>query len=118
MIEIDIDVSTIAPRPAKIKKTTASTKKPAIRDIAVKDDTPVVSDFKSIRHLVEYYIVKDNNIKFSDIDKTIAKQFPNDKCDIGTFMWVKLEYVKHGTLEFKEEIDRQLLDESNKEAST
>jgi hypothetical protein len=72
-------------------------------------DIQIKSDFKSIRHLVEYMLVKNKDIRFDHVEKIVKKAFPGQAFDVGMFTWFKLEYVKNGKLLFRAEIEAQNL---------
>jgi hypothetical protein len=50
----------------------------------------VESEFKSIRHLVEYLIVKYPEVKYGKSEPIVSKYFPGQMYDAGTFMMIKL----------------------------
>lgn len=89
-----------------IKVRAQKTKKDKEYDVAVV--VPTQSDFKSVRHLVEYMLVKNKDIRYDHVEKIVKKAFPAQAFDVGMFTWFKLEYVKNGKLMFREDIEKQL----------
>jgi hypothetical protein len=79
----------------KKKEVLVSTNKRAVEGTAATTELKTIeSDFKSIRHLVEYLIVKYPDIKYGKSEPIIRKYFPGQMYDAGTFMMVKLQYIR------------------------
>lgn len=64
----------------------------------------VQTDFKSIRHIVEYLIVKYPEIKFGKTEPIVNKAFPGEMYDAGTFMMIKLQYIRDKKLMYYDEL--------------
>jgi hypothetical protein len=79
--------------------------------------TPKSTEFINIRHLVEYLIVKNPEIRFEQIERIVASNFDREKIDTGLFMWIKLDIKKNNNIEFRKEIGEQLAKEE-KESET
>lgn len=102
----NIDISNI-----KIRGKRGKAKKDTLIDSsenAVIDAINRVSNFKSIRHLVEFAIVKESLIRFDQVERMIRREFPGQVFDAASFMWIKLDYAKNKHLEFGELILEQL----------
>ena len=89
----------------KIKVTPArKTKEVAGVQNYVRDVPQIKSDFKSVRHLVEYLLLKYPDIKFHNSEVIVKKYFPSDAYDTGTFMMIKLQWVRDKHLVYHEEL--------------
>ena len=70
----------------------------------VRDVPTVKSEFKSVRHLIEYLLLKYPDIKFHNSEVLVKKYFPSDAYDTGTFMMIKLQWVRDKHLVYHEEL--------------
>lgn len=74
------------------------------------------SDFKEVRHLVEYLLTKHTKIRYEQTSVVVKKHFPEKNYDAGQFTWWKLEMLQKGRAEFQDLIDLQIKPEETKEA--
>jgi len=106
-IAAQVDISTVRVRgrkaAAKKEKTLTGNPTDALIEAVNK-----VSDFKALRHLVEYMIVKQPQIRYDQVERLARREFPGQTFDAATFMWIKLDYAKNKHLEFGELILEQL----------
>ncbi len=84
-----------------------STNKRAVEGTAATTELQTVdSEFKSIRHLVEYLICKYPDIKFGKTEHVIKKYFPGQMYDAGTFMMIKLQFIRDKKLMYYEDLKK------------
>ena len=96
-----------AEKPEKVirtKKTAAGTDAVTVQEIRTQ------TEFKAVRHLVEYLLVRDKDIKFNATESIVKRAFPGQMYDAGLFMMVKLDIIRNKRLIYREEIKVQLPD--------
>lgn len=77
----------------------------------------VQTEFKSVRHLVEYLLIKNKEVKFNHTELVVKKMFPGQMYDAGLFMMVKLQIIREKYLMYREELIKQIPEAFNDSTS-